>query len=121
MAEECITMSSRGRGRRSPVRGSWNLAGGQKAWALGVVAGLLLAGPLRAQTPVTGPANLDTTLAAGEADAQKPVKRGLAKYNEFDLGFTTFRLGYGFLVDFATYVQDDAAKQQVVPDENVGL
>ena len=44
------------------------------------------------------PASLDTTMDAGEADAQAPDKRRLVKWNEFDLGFTTLRLGYGFLV-----------------------
>jgi phosphate-selective porin OprO/OprP len=63
---------------------------------------------------MTTTAPIDTTIAAGEADAQKPAKRGLAKYNEWDFGFTTFRIGYGFLVDFASYVQDDDSKQQVV-------
>jgi hypothetical protein len=53
-------------------------------------------------TTVTKPAALDTTVVAGEADAQQPVARGLAKYNTFDFGFTTFRIGYGFLVDFAS-------------------
>ncbi|MGH7726865.1 MAG: OprO/OprP family phosphate-selective porin [Candidatus Eiseniibacteriota bacterium] len=70
---------------------------------------------------VGGPAVLDTTLAAGEADAQLPVKRGLAKYNEFDLGFTTFRFGYGFLVDFTTFAQDDEAKAQVPAESDIGL
>jgi phosphate-selective porin OprO/OprP len=49
------------------------------------------------------------------------VPRGLAKYNTFDLGISTLRIGYGFLVDFATYTQDDASKQQVDPDPDVGL
>jgi phosphate-selective porin OprO/OprP len=69
----------------------------------------------------TATASVDTTLEAGEADAQQPAKRGLAKYNEFDLGFTTLRLGYGFLVDFATYSQDDDSKQQVAPEDSIGL
>jgi hypothetical protein len=69
----------------------------------------------------TAPALLDTTIAAGEADAQAPVPRGLAKYNHWDLGPTTLRIGYGFLVDFATYYQDHDAKQQVVPEADIGL
>jgi phosphate-selective porin OprO/OprP len=75
----------------------------------------------QAADTLASPALLDTTIAAGESDAQEPVKRGLAKYNEFDLGFTTFRIGYGFLVDFAAYVQDDASKQQVDEEADVGL
>jgi phosphate-selective porin OprO/OprP len=94
------------------------------AWAPTLAFSWLLtsADLCRAQTaPEAASALLDTTIAAGEADAQQPVKRGLAKYNEFDLGFTTFRIGYGFLVDFATYSQDDASKQQVDVDPEAGL
>jgi len=79
-------------------------------------------GVCSAQTaPEAAPALLDTTIAAGEADAQQPVKRGLAKYNEFDFGWTTFRIGYGFLVDYGTASQDDASKQQVDVDPDFGL
>lgn len=67
------------------------------------------------------PALLDTTIAAGESDAQTPVKRGLAKYNEFDLGITTFRIGYGFLVDFMAFYQDEAAEQQAKAHNDIGL
>jgi phosphate-selective porin OprO/OprP len=83
------------------------------------LAALVLGAP--AVSRAQAPALLDTTLAAGEADAQAPVQRGLAKYNHWDLGFTTFRIGYGFLVDFATYYQDHDAKQQVVPRADIGL
>jgi phosphate-selective porin OprO/OprP len=86
---------------------------------------LLLAFPdaCRAQSAAEAPSSalLDTTIAAGESDAQPPVKRGLNKYNEFDLGFTSFRIGYGFLVDFMTFVQDDAAKQQAEAKPDIGL
>src|SRR5262245_11099237 len=96
-------------------RGAPRLSG-PAAWA--AVAGLLIVLAPRlslaqAAVPPPQPATIDTTLEAGEADAQKPVERGLAKYNHWDLGFTTFRIGYGFLVDFATYSQDDIAKRQV--------
>ncbi len=67
------------------------------------------------------PALLDTTIVAGEADAQEPVKRGLAKHNSWDFGFTTFRIGYGFLIDFASYSQDDASKQQFDLEADAGL
>jgi len=81
----------------------------------------LLALPTLSRAQTESPASLDTTIAAGEADAQKPVKRGLAKYNEFDLGFTTLRLGYGFLIDWNSFSQDDLAKQQVKAQDDVGL
>ncbi|MGH6691118.1 MAG: hypothetical protein ACREF4_10645, partial [Gammaproteobacteria bacterium] len=70
---------------------------------------------------VATPATLDSTIQAGEADAEEPPPRGLAKHNSFDLGFTTLRLGYGFLVDFATYSQDADAEQQVVSEPDIGL
>jgi phosphate-selective porin OprO/OprP len=82
----------------------------------------LATGSSSAQEAPTNPAALDTTAVAGEADAQQPPKaRGLAKYNQFDLGFTTLRLGYGFLIDFATYAQDADAKQQVKAEPDVDL
>jgi phosphate-selective porin OprO and OprP len=81
---------------------------------------LLTAPGARAQSPAAI-ATVDTTLEAGEADAQKPVERGLAKYNHWDLGFTTFRIGYGFLIDFATYAQNNAAEKQVISEPDVGL
>ena len=91
--------------------------------AAGLLALAAWSAPVRAaqDTAVVKPAALDTTVEAGEADAQQPTARGLAKYNQFDLGFTTLRLGYGFLIDFATYAQDDNAKQQVVADPDWGL
>jgi phosphate-selective porin OprO/OprP len=94
-------------------------------WApLGLAFFLLLNSPARSQgqeAPPPDPAALDTTLAAGEADAQAPVERGLAKYNHWDFGFTTFRVGYGFLVDFATYKQEEVAKNQVAVEPDQGL
>jgi len=79
--------------------------------------------PARAQEAPANPAELDTTAVAGEADAQPPATkaRGLAKYNQFDLGFTTLRIGYGFLIDLATYSQDAEAKQQVKAESEVDL
>jgi phosphate-selective porin OprO/OprP len=58
----------------------------------------------------------DTTLAdgisAGEAESDPPRRR-LVKWNEYEGPFFTLRLGAGFLVDYATYSQDDASKEQV--------
>jgi len=82
---------------------------------------LLLMQPCVSSAQATLPATLDTTIAAGEADAQTPVKRGLAKYNEFNLGFTTLRLGYGFLIDWNSFSQDDQAQSQVKAQDDVGL
>jgi phosphate-selective porin OprO/OprP len=58
---------------------------------------------------------LATGVAAGESDAEQKPRR-LIKWNEYDLGFTTFRFGGGFLVDYATFSQDDRSKEQVTLD-----
>ena len=66
------------------------------------------------------PATIDTTLEAGEADAV-PQKSPAKKWNEYDTKVSTVRFGYGFLVDFATYAQDDDSKKQVSMSPDVGL
>lgn len=64
----------------------------------------------RCQQPAAPP---DTTgITAGESDAEEPRRR-LIHWNEYDLGFTTFRFGGGFLVDYATFSQDDTSREQV--------
>ena len=91
------------------------------AVVVALVMGWGIPAPSSQAQPATTPALLDSTVVAGEADAQEPVKRGLNKYNEFDLGFTSLRIGYGFLVDWMTYTQDDNAKQQVEAEPDAGL
>lgn len=88
------------------------------AWrfiALGF-AGLALVvvpGPARGQSQVEAtPATLDSTVEAGEADAEVPQRR-LVKWNEYDGPVSTVRLGFGFLGDFATYSQNEESKQQI--------
>jgi phosphate-selective porin OprO/OprP len=63
---------------------------------------------------------IDTTVGAGDADAEEP-KRKFVKWNEYDGPISTLRFGYGFLVDFAAYSQDDASQQQVSPRDDIGL
>ena len=86
-------------------------------WALGL---LCLSGPELAlgQRPDTAAARdttLETGVQAGEADAESPRRR-LIKWNEYDLRFTTFRFGGGFLVDYSTFSQDDESREQVELD-----
>ena len=50
-------------------------------------------------------------VAAGEADADPP-KRRLVSWNYYEGRYTTIRLGAGFLVDYATYAQNEASKAQ---------
>jgi phosphate-selective porin OprO/OprP len=74
-----------------------------------------------AQWPSREPAAIDTTLEAGEADDPPQFKRPLDKFNNFNFGWTTFRYGYGALVDFVGYSQDEAAKQQTPAESDIGL
>ncbi len=37
-------------------------------------------------------------------------------FNQFDFGITTFQYGFGVLIDFATYVQDEASHEQIDMD-----
>ena len=106
------------RGSRTSFSKAWRwIPLGLAFWLLSMTAT-----PSRGQeAPTPDPAAMDTTLAAGEADAQKPSPRGLAKYNHWDWGFTTFRIGYGFLVDFVTHRQEDVAKEQVLTKDDAGL
>src|SRR6185503_4365358 len=70
----------------------------------------------QAPAPTTG-ASVDTTAEAGE-----PVpKRRMVKWNEYDGPISTFRFGFGFLVDAVTYSQDDKSKQRVSPEPDAGL
>jgi phosphate-selective porin OprO/OprP len=75
--------------------------------------------PSRAQGTAAPPAEaaIDTTVEAGEADAEEP-RRKLVKWNEYDGPISTLRFGFGFLVDFVSYAQDDESKQQLPGVEN---
>src|SRR5215210_7702859 len=58
----------------------------------------------------------DTTpaagVSAGESEAEPPRRR-MVNWNEYEGPLFTIRVGAGFLVDYATYAQDDAGKEQV--------
>ncbi len=60
---------------------------------------------------------IDTT---AEAEESGP-RRKLVKWNEYDGPVTTFRLSLGFLLDFATFAQDDESKQQVEMEPGVAV
>jgi phosphate-selective porin OprO/OprP len=71
----------------------------------------------RAQSePAPPDSSIDMTVEAGEADAELPPRQ-VATWNAFDTRITSFRFGFGFLVDFVTYVQDDESKQQLSPED----
>ncbi len=54
----------------------------------------------------------ETGVSAGESEAEPPRRR-LVKWNEYDGPLFSLRVGAGFLVDYATYSQDAAAKEQL--------
>ena len=63
---------------------------------------------------------IDLTAEAGDADAVEPVRK--LKWNEYDWKYSTFRFGFGLLVDYADYSQDEDSKEQVSLDNgDVGL
>ena len=83
------------------------------SWAL-VLLCLSGQGVARGQQPdtVARDTTLETGIQAGESDAEEPRRR-LIHWNEYDFGFTTFRFGGGFLVDVATFAQDEASREQI--------
>ena len=86
----------------------------KRPWLVLALSAGLLASPARA---ATGQLNgeRDTTRAlgitAGEAESE-PTRRQLVSALNLDLGFTTFRLGGGFLIDFIAYDQDSASRDR---------
>ena len=57
-------------------------------------------------------ATIDTTLEAGEADAEVPRRR-FVKWNEYNGPVTTFSFGAGLIWDFVGYTQDAESREQV--------
>jgi phosphate-selective porin OprO/OprP len=87
-----------------------------------LVGGLLLATAAvpRAETTPPSPPAINNTAEAGDADAVEPVRK--LKWNEYDWKYSTFRFGFGLLVDYADYSQDEDSKEQVSLDNgDVGL
>jgi hypothetical protein len=55
--------------------------------------------------------SVENDIDARESNA--PPKRDLVRWNEYRGPYFTARAGFGFLVDFAGYAQDDESKQQI--------
>jgi phosphate-selective porin OprO and OprP len=68
--------------------------------------------PVAAPAPGAPPLTLDDVLEAGDDEGGQPARK-LVTWNEYDLRFTTFRWGAGFLYDFAAFAQNTASKEQV--------
>jgi phosphate-selective porin OprO and OprP len=82
----------------------------------GALVVLCLVRPGLVQGQQADSAAQDTTpaagISAGESEAEPPRRR-MVNWNEYEGPLFTIRVGAGFLVDYATYSQDDAAKEQI--------
>jgi phosphate-selective porin OprO/OprP len=79
--------------------------------ALWLSASLVVSAPrLEAQRSEGRDTSRAMGITAGEADAE-PARRQLVNALRLDLGFTTFQLGGGILVDFIGYDQDSASRE----------
>jgi phosphate-selective porin OprO/OprP len=63
---------------------------------------------------------VDDTLDAAEADDAQ-LEEDQKKWNEFENKLFTLRFGGGILVDTASYIQNDASKQQMSLHPDIGL
>ncbi|HZN98606.1 MAG TPA: porin, partial [Gemmatimonadales bacterium] len=54
----------------------------------------------------------ETGVSAVEPEAEPP-RRSLVKWNEYEGPLFTLRVGAGFLLDYASYAQDDASREQM--------
>ena len=79
---------------------------------LAVLVGLTAIIPTFAQTSQPSPPTTTETLEAGETDAFVPARK-LIDWNEYDGKNFSIRVGFGFLVDYASFAQDDTSKQQI--------
>jgi phosphate-selective porin OprO/OprP len=77
-------------------------------------------------TPPPGTAapssSLDDTVDAGEMDDDLDhAPRGMARWNEYRGPYFTAKAGMGFLVEVASFAQDDASKEQIKmsPDQRL--
>jgi phosphate-selective porin OprO and OprP len=84
--------------------------------AAGALVVLCLATPGLVQGQQSDPTARDTTaesgVSAGESEAEPPRRR-MVNWNEYEGPLFTIRVGAGLLVDYATYAQDDAGKEQI--------
>jgi len=63
--------------------------------------------------------NLDNNIQAGESDEEPDRK--LVRWNHYEGPYFTIRVGGGFLVDTATFAQDDQSKEQFSLSPDVKL
>src|SRR3954447_19188439 len=56
---------------------------------------------------------IENTITAVESDESEEATRGFKRWNEFDGKYITTRVGGGFLVDYATFSQNQQSKEQL--------
>lgn len=66
----------------------------------------------------TGSPALEDTIDAGEASVEPPA-RSLGRWNEYDGPLFSIRAGLGFLVDAATFSQDQQSRDQIQMEPGV--
>jgi len=71
------------------------------------------------EPPAPAPA-IDKSADMPDVEGEEP-RRKLVKWNEYDGPYSTFRFGFGFLVDYVDYIQDAESEQQFTLDEDTGL
>jgi len=83
-------------------------------FTLGILS-LCLSCPAAAPGQQTTRAARDTTpeTAIGGDAGEDPVRRNHLHRPQFDLGFTTFHVGAGVLVDFSAYAQNAESREQI--------
>ena len=64
-----------------------------------------------ANSPAPAEAPVNSTMVAGESEADEPARQ-FVRWNEYEGPISTLRFGGGFLYDYAAYNQDEASKQQ---------
>lgn len=112
-------MTARGIRRKESWPTGRNIVLGFVGLALAALA--VPAGPRPASAadpPVS--ATIDTTLVAGESDADVPRRR-FVKWNQYDGPVSTLSFGLGMFYDFAGYAQDEESKQQFDLEADHGL
>lgn len=89
----------------------FRLAPALSAGATVVVILLSSTSSVGAQNAAPAPSAIDDTIQAGEASAEAPA-RDLVKWNHYQGPLGSIRMGAGYLLDYATYAQDENSKEQ---------
>ncbi len=90
-----------------------------RAWAGIALLFAIAPTPVRGQGAGTPAPTVETTVEAGESDAEEH-RRPFVK-NEYDWPGTTFHFGLGFLLEYGAYSQDADSRDQLSLDPGGGI